>query len=77
MMMTRIEKIKQAVAVAVAYYVEQEKQALTAEKPINSRRSWVNARNAIQMRGRQIVQQRGRIGSTRILMKKETNPILN
>lgn len=57
--MTREEKIKKAVAIAVAHYVEQEKaEALKVESSING--SWSRAGVKMMMSKRKLVQLRGR-----------------
>lgn len=69
--MTRSEKIKKAVAIAVAYYLQQEKASAIEQRPVNSRTGWLNASKAIQMSGRQIFQQRGRIARPRNFFRNE------
>ena len=76
--MTRIEKIKKAAAIAVAYYLEQQKLQCASTGDCNSRKSWVNTSKAIQMRGRMIMQQRGRVASVRNVGRRdETAPAQN
>lgn len=68
--MTKREKLKKVVAVAVAYYLEQEqKSAVSANQSYNNKR-WVSTRQAMHMRERIMVQQRGRMASTRVLFRK-------
>ncbi|MCY1634856.1 hypothetical protein DF185_17065 [Marinifilum breve] len=57
--MTREEKIKKAVAIAVAHYVEQEKaEALKVENSNSS--SWSRTGIKMMMTKRKVVQLRGR-----------------
>ncbi|GAB7088017.1 hypothetical protein [Marinifilum fragile] len=57
--MTREEKIKKAVLVAVAHYIEEEKaEALKLENSING--SWSRTGVKMMMSKRKIVQLRGR-----------------
>ena len=71
MNMTREEKIKKAVAVAVAYYVEQEK-ALSAERASKARTTgWNKASKAIHMNAQRIIQQRGSISRPKSLFRHE------
>jgi hypothetical protein len=57
--MTREEKIKKAVAIAVAHYVEQEKaEALKVENSTNN--SWSRTGIKLMMTKRKVVQLRGR-----------------
>ncbi|MFA8435378.1 MAG: hypothetical protein ACEPOZ_12740 [Marinifilaceae bacterium] len=57
--MTREEKIKKAISVAVAYYIEEEKaEALKVEESKNG--SWARTGVKMMMAKRKIVQLRGR-----------------
>ena len=57
--MTREEKIKKAVAIAVAHYVEQEKaEAMKVDNSTNG--SWSRTGVKMMMTKRKIVQLRGR-----------------
>jgi putative IMPACT (imprinted ancient) family translation regulator len=58
--MTREEKIKKAISVAVAYHIEQEKaEALQLQN--SSTTSWSRTGVEMMMTKRKIVQRRGRI----------------
>jgi len=62
--MTREDKLKKAVAVAVAYYIEQEKaDMLMAEK--RHKTGWNQASKTIQMNVQRMIQQRGSIAKPR------------
>jgi hypothetical protein len=66
----RREKLKKVAAVAVAYYLKQEQKCEANPGNCNPKKRWVSTRQAIHMRGRLMVQQRGRVASTRTLFKK-------
>ena len=68
--MTKREKLKKVVALAVAYYLEQQQNCEASSDNCNQNKRWVSTRQAIHMRGRMMVQQRGRMASTRTLFKK-------
>jgi predicted negative regulator of RcsB-dependent stress response len=68
--MTKREKLKKVVALAVAYYLEQEQNCGASADNCNQNKRWVSTRQAMHMRGRMMIQQRGRMASTRTLFKK-------
>lgn len=72
--MAKREKLKKVVAVAVAYYLEQEKKCASSNT-CGSNVRWVSTRQAMQMRERIMVQQRGRIASTRTLFRRNDTAI--
>ncbi|MCC5930796.1 MAG: hypothetical protein JJU28_16245 [Cyclobacteriaceae bacterium] len=57
--MTRQEKIKKVIAIAVAYYIDQEKTALNAQTSGRSGKQWNKAGKAFQMNMKKLMQQRG------------------
>lgn len=59
--MTRQEKIKKVIAIAVAYYVEKEKAALQAQMGGRTGKQWHKAGKAFQMNMKRLMQQRGNI----------------
>lgn len=69
--MTREEKLKKAVAVAVAYYIEQEKSEILAERRNKVKTGWNQASKTIQMNVQRMIQQRGSIARPRTLFKTE------
>lgn len=75
--MTREEKIKKAVAVAVAYYIEQEKTELLAERKNKVKTGWIQASKTIQMNVQRMIQQRASIARPRTLFKSEEPYVLN
>ncbi|MGF7138456.1 hypothetical protein [Roseimarinus sediminis] len=74
--MTREEKIKKAVAIAVAYYIEQEKTALKAETSVKAGTGWNQAGKAIHMNMKRMIQHRGSIQKPRNLFKNEEPKVL-
>lgn len=54
------EKKKKAIAIAVAYFVEQEKLTLAKEQENQCTSQWQTVGRSIQMRDRQTVQRKGR-----------------
>ncbi len=56
--MTRAEKKKKAVAIAVAYFLEEEAKAM---QDFKARNMWVVTGNQIMMENRARVQRRGRV----------------
>lgn len=69
--MTREQKLKKAVAIAVAYYVEQEKAEFLADRNNKSKTGWNQAGKTIQMNVQRMMQQRTSIGRPRTLFKSE------
>lgn len=57
--MTYQEKKKKAVAIAVAYFIEQEKAALNEQNA--SRKPWGGMGKSVIMANREVVQRRGRL----------------
>jgi len=72
--MAHREKLKKVVAVAVAYYLKRE-QCCDSASNCNPHKRWVSTRQAMHMRERMMVQQRGRVASTRTLFKKTDTAI--
>jgi len=72
--MTKREKLKKVVAVAVAYYLEQEQQSASLSNG-NVNKRWFSTRQAMHMRERTMVQQRGRMASTRTLFRRNDTAI--
>ena len=68
--MTKREKLKKVVAVAVAYYLEEEQKSALSLTNGGANRRWVSTRQAMHMRERTMVQQRGRMASTRTLFRR-------
>jgi hypothetical protein len=62
--MTREDKIKKAVAVAVAYHIEQEKADLLLAES-KHKTGWNQAGKTIQMNVQRMIQQRGSIAKPR------------
>ncbi|MGK7394663.1 MAG: hypothetical protein ACNS62_08820 [Candidatus Cyclobacteriaceae bacterium M3_2C_046] len=75
--MSREEKIKKAVAIAVAYFVEQEKATLWAEKANRTQNNWMQASKTIQMNMQQMIHQRASIARPRSLYNREESLVLN
>ena len=73
--MTRREKLKKVAAVAVAYYLEQEQKSNLTSVKGGANKRWISTRQAINMRERTMIQQRGRIASTRTLFRRSETAI--
>lgn len=58
--MTREEKKKKAIAVAIAYFLEQEKEAKLPVKFYEDC-GWVKVHKKIKMKKRMVIQRRGRL----------------
>lgn len=59
--MTYEEKKKKAIAIAIAYYLDQEKAKASDDTKNGQPGNWQAAGRTIQMRNRQLVQKRGRV----------------
>jgi hypothetical protein len=59
--MTRQDKIKKVIAIAVAYYIDQEKTALNAQMNGRTGKKWNKAGKAFQLNMKRMMQQRGSI----------------
>ena len=73
--MTRREKLKKVAAVAVAYYLEQKQKTNMTSMNGGANKRWVSTRQAINMRERTMIQQRGRMASTRTLFRRSDTAI--
>ncbi len=59
--MTLSDKKKKAVAIAVAYFLEEEKKEAAALEDFKARNMWVSMGKEIIMQNRAMVQRRGRV----------------
>ena len=64
--MTREEKLKKAVAVAVAYYVEQENTAILTATKNKAKTTWNQAGKSFQLKMKSMLQHRGSINRSRV-----------
>jgi len=74
--MTRTEKMKKAVAIAVAYYIKQENDIIQTEKPARAGYGWNQAGKALQMNIQRTMQSRGSIRKPQSLMRNEEPNVL-
>ncbi len=75
--MTREEKRKKAVATAVAYFIEDEKAKLRANRANKVKSSWMQAGRIMQMNLKRMIQQRGSFSSSSTLFGNKEPFVLN
>ncbi len=63
--MTREEKLKKAVAIAVAYYVEAENTSVLTATKNKAKTTWDQAGKSFQLKMKRMLQQRGSISQSR------------
>lgn len=75
--MTTIEKRNKAIAIAVAYFLEQERAELNMEKTTTPKNNWMLTSRSIQMNIQQTIQQRANINRARTALNREESLVLN